>query len=303
MDGFLVSLLNLFGLVLVVRLTLPARYALLNPYAAAVDGLLSRLFGFLRSALPLPPKGLCLVVLALVLASQAALAARQGLAVVNVSVFALFSYPAKGFLGWLEVATLRFFGFYVTLQAAALFLRLWHLGRPLPGFTGDLLRLAGRPLTSLPLWGQLLGTALVLFTFVSLAAGRASGTVWPMAEAAEVQGLLGGMGLPNVFDLSALPAGIRNLFLAGALFAGVAIQAQGFLLLLLIVLLISHLLRAAPTIFFLTDAVRLFTGPIPPFRLGAFDLSPLAAYFALGMLSFLLTGGLLFVARMASYVV
>lgn len=303
MGGLLVSLLNLLGLLLLVRLTLPARYALLNPYAAAVDGLLGRLLAFLRTALPLPPKGLCLVLLALTLASQAALAARQGVAAVEVGMFALFAYPAKGFLGWLGVAALRFLGFYVAVLGSALFLRLWHLGRPLPGYAGDLIRLAARPLTPLPLWAQAAGTALMVLAFVALAEGTASGVTWPMAQVAEAQGLFAGLGLPNVFDLSVLSPAARLPFLAGMLLVGVVGQAQTFLVLLLIALFLSRLMGAQPTVFFLSDAVRLLTGPIPPFRVGPVDLSPLAAYFLLGLLYALLSGILLLAVRVASHVV
>lgn len=304
MGHLLVSLLNLFGLMLIVRLTLPERYVLLNPYAAAVDNLFARLLSLLRGALPLPPRGMCLALLALTLSAQAALAFRQGGgAVVPVSAFAHFVYPAEGFPGWLGVATLRFLGFYASLQSAALFLRLWHLGRPLPGYTGDLMCLAGRPLTSLPLWAQALGAAAVAFAFVALSAGLASEAIWPMAQAKEMQTLLADMGLPNVFDLAALTPKARLLFLTGTVLVGVATQAQGFLLMLLFVLLLCALLRAKPTVYFLSDAVRLLTGPIPTFRLGPLNLAPLAAYFLLGLLATLLTGGLLLAARLASHVV
>lgn len=303
MEGFLVSLLNFLCLVLIVRLTLPARYALLNPYAATVDALLARLLGFLRSALPLPTRAHCFVVLALALAAQAALAVRHGSPVVAVSAFALFAYPVKGFLGWLGVVALRFFGFYVALLSAALFLRLWHLNHPLPGYTGDLLRLAARPLSPLPLWGQALGTLIAALAFAALASGCASEAMWPMAQAEEVQALLAQMGLSNLFDLSAFTPGARLLFLTGTTLVGVVAQTQAFMSLLFLVYLVCLLLRAQPTLFFLSDALRLLTGPIPPLRLGPLNLAPVAAYLLFGLISSLLTAGLLLLARLASHVV
>ena len=303
MESLLVSLLNLLGLALLVRLTLPARYALLNPYAAAMDTLLARLLGFLRGALPLPPRALCLAVLALALSAQAALAVRHGAPTVAVSAFALFAYPAQGFLGWLGVAALRFFGFYVSVLAAAFLLRVWHLGRPLPGYTGDLMCLVGRPLSPLPLWMHAVGTLGTLFAFVALAEGFASETVWPMAQLAETQALMANMGLRNIFDLSALTPAARLLFLVGSTLAGVAAQAQNVMLMLFLARLLLALLRARPTLFFIDDAIHLLTGPIPAFRLGPLNLAPLAAYFLFGVVSSLFTVGLLLLARVLSHVV
>ncbi len=302
MDAFLVSLLNLFGLVLVVRLTLPERYALLNPYAAAMDTLLDRLFAFLRTGLPLPRKGLCALLLVLVLAVQAALVARQGAALVAINAFALFSYPARSFLDWLGVAALRFLGFYVALQCAVLFLRLWHLGRRLPGYTGDLLHLAARPFSMRSLGLQCVCTLLMALGYVALVAHTAAEVTWPMSQVQEIRDLFTSLGLPNAFDLSTLTASTRMLFLAGVLVVGVAAQAQNFLFMVFVALLITRLFKAQPTMFFLMDAMRLLTGPIKSFHLGPVDMAPLAAYFLLGLISTALTALLLVLAQMTSYV-
>lgn len=303
MERFLVSLLNFLGLALLVRLTLPARYVLLNPYAAAIDALLTRLFTFLRGAVPLPPRALCLVVLTLILSAQAAFAVRHGSPTVSVSAFALFAYPAQGFLGWLGVVALRFLGSYVTVLTAAFLLRLWHLGHPLPGYTGDLMCLAGRPLAQLSLWVHAVGTMGMVFAFVALASGLASEAVWPMAQLVEMNELLANAGLRDIFDFSALTPGVRLLFLSGAIFAHVVAQAQDVMLILLFAHLIFTLLRAQPTVNFMTDAIRLLTGPIAPFRLGPLNLAPLAAYFLFGVISSLFTVGLLLFARVVSHVV
>ena len=126
MATLLLALLHLFALILVVRLTLPDRFVMLNPYAAATGTLLARLLNFVRAGIRLPDKPLCAVLLVLSLAACAAALTRVGGPSLIVGGAAVVSFPAKGFLGWLGIAALDFVGFYIALLAGIFMLRLWH---------------------------------------------------------------------------------------------------------------------------------------------------------------------------------
>ena len=106
MAALLLALLHLLALLLVVRLGLPKRYALLNPYAAASDALLARLLAFVRPALRLGDRALCGVLLALDLAACAAVLTRLGGPQLVLAGAAVATFPASGFLGWFGLAAL-----------------------------------------------------------------------------------------------------------------------------------------------------------------------------------------------------
>ena len=305
MASLLFAFLQLLGLALVVRLTLPTRYVLLNPYAAACDTLLGRLIRLVRTAIPLPDKPLCVVLLGLDLSACAALLTRLGGPELVLGGFAVATYPARGFLGGLGVEVLRFAGFNIALLAGVAFLRLWHLGRPLPGYTGDLLRVACNPFMRLPLWGQVGGVAALAVAYVGIALAFASEVAYPAAEVfARLAETLPGVGVAsNLFDLSAFPLPLRAFFLAGMTVIDVIGSLGYYIFLLLLMALVAALLGSQPMVFFLNDALRLLTGPIPPLRLGPIDFAPLVALLALGALESVLGMGLLFLTHGVAHVV
>ena len=301
--GLLNSLLNLFAIILLVRLSLPERYLLLSPYAAATDNLLKRIFAFMRSALPLPAKGLCILLLGLLLALQAALAFHKGDAAINFGALASFTFAPQGFFDWFALAALRLLGLYTSLLAANIILRLCHLGRVLPGATGDLLTLAGRPFTSLRLIPLTLCALGLATLYIALCAHAATGLSWPMAQIPAVAQLFQSRGLPNLFDLSHLPLIAQVATLVGYVFIDILIQVQSFMFMLLVILFICALMRAQNSTLFLFDLLRLLCGALPPIRLGSLNLTPLVAYFLYGFTYSLFTAGLFLLIRGVCHVV
>ncbi len=289
MSGLFFSLLNLFNLALLVRLTLPQRYVLLNPYAAALDNLLARLFRFVQPAFQLPVKGLCGVLLGLSLAVQAVMLARQGEASLTVNVFAIFAYTPKGFTGWLLLSVLKFFGFYVALLAATLFLRVWHRGRALPGYTGDLILLAARPLAQRSMRLLAVGTCCAALVWVILLSLTATSVSWPLAADPTLSKLFAESPVTEAFNLAALPEAARLFVLTVGVLSEAILQMQSFMILLFIAHLVAQLLRSQSTVYFLTDAIRLLTGALPPMRLGVLSLAPLVACFLFGLIANLLS--------------
>ena len=76
-----------------------------------------------------------------------------------------------------------------------------------------------------------------------------------------------------------------------------------YFFLLLLMALVAALLGSQPMVFFLNDALRLLTGPIPPLRLGPIDFAPMVALLALGALESVLGMGLLFLTHGVAHVV
>ena len=287
MASLLFAFLHLLALALVVRLTLPPRAVPANPYALACDTLLGRLLRAVRPALPLPDKLLCVVLLALDLSACAALLTKLGGPELPLGGFAVVTYPARGFLGWLGLEALRFAGFYLAILTGGLLLRLWHLGRALPGYTGDLLRLAGNPFTRLPLGWQAAGVAALSLAYVGVALLFADKVEYPVAALmAELSRSLPGAAslAPGLFDFSSYAAPLRVILLAGLTVVDVIGNLSYYVFLLLLMLLLATLLGSRPMAFFLNDAVRLLTGPIPPLRLGPLDFAPVVALFALSLI-------------------
>lgn len=305
MAAFLLALLHLLALILLVRLTLPERFVLLNPYAATMGALLARLLNFVRAGVRLPDKPLCLFLLALDLAACAAALTRLGGPTLTVAGTAVFTFPARGFLGWLGLAALDFVGFYVALLAGAFLLRLWHLGRPLTGYAGELLRLAGRPFTGLGLPLQALVLFALALLYVAVAFVCADGVRYPLFEMVAQMGakLPGGEAMPAFLRAEAFPAFLQAFLLAGMTVLNVLGQLRDYILLFWLILAVASLMGAAPMAYFLTDVLRLLCGRVPHLRLGPLDLSPLLAMVALGVAHGLLAGLFLFLVGALAHVV
>ena len=305
MATLLLSLLHLFALILVVRLTLPDRFVMLNPYAATTGALLARLLNFVRSGIRLPDKPLCAVLLVLSLAACAAALTQVGGPSLIVGGAAIVSFPAKGFLGWLGIAALDFVGFYLALLAGVFMLRLWHLGHPLPGYAGELLTLAGRPFSGLRLPTQAIVLFVLALLYVAVAFVCANGVQYPLFEMVEQMGaqLPGGQAMPAFLQVNAYPAFLQTLLLAGLTMLNVIGQIRDYIFLFWIILAIVALMGAAPMAYFLRDVLRLLCGRIPPLRLGPIDLSPLVAMVALFLAHGVLGGLFLFFVGLLAYVV
>lgn len=305
MATLLLALLHLFALILVVRLTLPDRFVMLNPYAAATGTLLARLLNFVRAGIRLPDKPLCAVLLVLSLAACAAALTRVGGPSLIVGGAAVVSFPAKGFLGWLGIAALDFVGFYIALLAGIFMLRLWHLWRPLPGYAGELLTLAGRPFTGLRLPAQAIVLLVLALLYVAVAFVCANGVQYPLFEMVEQMGanLPGGQTMPAFLHVQEHPAFLQTILLAGMTVLNVLGQIRDYIFLFWLILALAALMGAAPMAYFLRDVLRLLCGRIPPLRLGPIDLSPLVAVAALAVVHGVLGGlFLLFIGLLAHVV-
>ena len=305
MATLLLALLHLFALILVVRLTLPDRFVMFNPYAAATGTLLARLLNFVRAGIRLPDKPLCAVLLVLTLAACAAALTQVGGPSLIVGGAAIVSFPAKGFLGWLGIAALDFVGFYLALLAGIFMLRLWHLGHPLPGYAGELLTLAGRPFSGWRLPMQAIVLFVLALLYVAVALVCANGVQYPLFELVEQMGaqLPGGQAMPDFLQVNAYPAFLQTLLLAGLTMLNVIGQIRDYIFLFWIILAIVALMGAAPMAYFLRDVLRLLCGRIPPLRLGPIDLSPLVAMVALFLAHGVLGGLFLFFVGLLAYVV
>lgn len=293
MAALLLALLHPLALILLVRLTLPARYALLNPYAAAADALLGRLLAFVRPALRLGDRALCVVLLALDLAACAAVLTRLGGPQLVLAGTAVATFPAFGFLGWFGLAALDFWGFYLALLAGNLILRLWCLGRQLPGFSGDLLCLATRPFSGMRLWVQALAILAFAALYMAVSLAFAAEVSYPLADlAAQIAAQFpGGAHAPAFLAVADHPVPLRVFFLAGMAVLNVIGQLRDYLFLFWLLLALSALMGSQRLAFFLRDVLRLLCGRVPPLRLGLLDLSPLAAMAAL-LLAHGVLGGL-----------
>ncbi len=297
------SLLHILALVLVVRLVLPVRPFFMNPYSAALCTLSDKLLNALRSALPLPTKPLCLLLLALILAGRAALSTKLGIPTLPLSSFAVAKYEVAGFLGWFGVEVLRFVGFYITVLLCNYMLRLWHLGRTLPGYSGDLLNTAGRPLTMRPLLQQTGLLLLLAALYCGTVLSTANAIVYPLAEVSHVQEIFTHAKLQNLFDLNTFSPLLRVTLLAVTMFLEIILALQGMIFFLIVMLIVTMLTGAGPMSLFLMDVKRLICGPIPPLHVGPLDLSLPVLYFVLGFLYVALGSVFLFIAGLFAYVV
>ena len=304
MAHLLFALLHLLALLFAVRLTLPERYLLTNPYAAAANRLVAKMLGWLRAAMPfLGDRALCAVALALTLSAAAASLPFQGGPTVVLGGMAVATFPARGFLGWLGVEALRFTGFLVALWAGVWLLRLWHLRRPLPGVTGDLARLAARPVSALPLWAQGVAACGAAAAWVGVALACAGQVTYPLAEVPQVREAFAAAGLDNPLDLAALPPAARVIALAFLTVTDVIGDLRGFVFILIVLSLVFAFLGSPASRFFLNDAIRLFNGALPRLTLGPIDFTPLAALLALGLAEALAGMAALLLARGLAHVV
>ena len=103
--------------------------------------------------------------------------------------------------------------------------------------------------------------------------------------------------------IGAISRMINVFFLAGMTVIDVIGSLGYYIFLLLLMALVAALLGSQPMVFFLNDALRLLTGPIPPLRLGPIDFAPLVALLALGALESVLGMGLLFLTHGVAHVV
>ena len=105
------------------------RYVLLNPYAAMLDNFLSKLLKQVHTALPLPPKFLCLFLLLFALCADAVMLSRMQLNKISINDLVVFSFPMHSFLQCLLIAVLRFSHHLVMIWGGTLFLQAWHRSR------------------------------------------------------------------------------------------------------------------------------------------------------------------------------
>ncbi len=299
----LLSLLHLFALVLVVRLTLPKHYIFANPYSAAINGLAEKALTTLRSAIPLPSKPLSLLLLALILASRAALSTQLGAPSITLSAFAIAKYNVTHFFGWFGVEVLRFVGFYITVLSCGYVLRLWHFGRGLPGYSGDMLTTAGRPFAFLPLLGQTFVLFCLISLYVWIVLATATSFTYPPAEAPELKQMFAQTQLKNILNFGELPFALHFFLLVSTTFLEIISAIHGSIFILILMLLVAMLTRAGPMAFFLMDMKRLICGPIRPIYLGPFDLSLPLLYITLLLIYITLTSFLLIFALVVSHVV
>ncbi len=292
--GFILNSLHFIALIFLVRLTLPKRYLLLNPFAAAMDYQLTRLLAFVQTGVAVPIKGACALLLVLTLAGRAAILATHTDPLL-VSPLAIFAFNAEGFLGWFALELLHFGSFYFSVLSAFCLLRLWHGLRVLPGYTGDLLHLAVHPFSRLKLslqWPVLIGFGIVLFT---LASQFANVCVYPMntvfddlakqlpADLQQIESLL------KMTDLQQLPAFAWYALMIFMSIMVVAIEILDVFFIFLLISLFTMGNRSTPLGNFIADAIRLICGPIRNVRLGPINIAPLLAFFAISSLYFVIT--------------
>lgn len=288
LTGFLLGLLHLLALILLVRLFLPARVIFMNPYAAHAMLLSDRLIAFLRTALPLPSRLLCGLLLLLIFSLRAAVLTRvpEG-ATFQLGMLSVCRVPAVSYLDWLGVEVLHFAFFWLGIITAYAWLRLVHLLRPFPGYTGDLVRCMGRPLTALPLpalWGAILSGYLVLVT-----ATASLGTLsQPLLQLPEVADTFARLGIVNPLDTTAYSLPLQMILLAAGSVISILLDMQNMLFMLFLLALISALFGSPALRYFLNDAISLLVGPMPPLRLGPLNFAPLLSFFLYGLVASIL---------------
>ena len=283
----LFSLLHAFllfaSVVLLVRLTLPARYALLNPYAAMLDSLVTRGVEKLKPAFPLPTKVLCGLLLVLFLCADAVMLSRMQMNRVVVGALATFQLPNTTFVHWLWIAVYGLGRHLLTLLTATLFFTLWHRSKQLPGYSGDLLRLSVHPIVRLPLGVQVLTLCLGATLLMASLVVTATDVIYPMEQMPLMEGTMGEVA--PCFAVSRMTMPFQLATLAGVSIIEIFGELYGFTLTLLFIALITTFTRSKGMVTFLDDVFRLLRGPLPVVRLGMFNLSPLLALFVFFLLS------------------
>lgn len=267
------AFLIFFCVVVIVRLMLPAQYALLNPYAATLDNLLTRLLTVLRPALPMPPKPLCVVLLALALCADAVMLSRMHVNAMAVNLFVAYALPAATFKNWLLIAVLGLFRHFIMLLAGMLVLQVWHRSRLLPGYSGDLLRLALFPVgrCSLALqWGILFVAAAFLAFLMNW---HAESVTYPFENLEALTGMMG--DLSKKMALSNLVPGLRFVAVTGLIVLEVFSELHELTVTLILFAILCALTRNQSLSYFIKDIFRLLKGPLPEFRMGFLYLTPI----------------------------
>ena len=262
-----------FNVILLVRMMMPAHYVLLNPYAATLDNLLTRLLTAIRPAFQMPAKPLCGILLALSICADAVMLSRMNLNAVAASTFVVYMLPVGPFKHWLLIAVLIFFRHLLMILAAKLVLQLWHRTKNLPGYTGDLLRLATHPVVRLPLsaqWALLIAGNVLLACLLML---NAETVLYPFEALKSEPGMIG--ELASRSQLSSLMPSVRLVVTAGLFVLDVFSELHGFTTTLILLALLSMLTRNQSLSFFIKDLWRLLRGPLPEFRMGILYLTPI----------------------------
>jgi hypothetical protein len=251
---------------------LPAQYALLNPYAATLDNLLTRLMTKLKQAMPLPVKSLCGVLLVLAICADAVMLSRMQLNAFGVNIFTVFTLPAVTFKQWLLIAVLQLFRHVLMILATLLVLQLWHRSRTLPGFSGDLLRLAVLPVERLKTgiqWVVLLGGMALLAFMLNWHAETVS---YPFEALKTQPGILGEVATRS--SLSQLTPGLRFVAVVGLMVMDVFAELHSFTTTLILFAILCVITRNQSLSYFINDVFRLLRGPLPEFRIGFLYLTP-----------------------------
>ncbi len=301
--NLLQAVLHLFALALLIRLMLPERVLFTNPYLFALDALIGRVLNFLRTALPLPRKPLMGVALLLTLAIRTALSTKTGAPAVHLSAFAIAGYDVTHFLGWFWVELLRFAGFYLAVLSCSYILRLWHRGQPLPGYTGDILKVATAPFSRLKLPMQTFVLLLLTLLYVTLVSGTASMMLYPPAQTQQFQDVLTQLQMTNIFNFGELSTSLRLILLTGTTLLETLAILQETVFILIFMLIITLLTKSGPMAFFLMDLKRLLCGRLQPLRLGILDLTLPILFFVFGLIYTCIMTLMFFIAMGAAHVV
>ncbi|MEG1479873.1 MAG: hypothetical protein RSD41_02590 [Kiritimatiellia bacterium] len=292
MIAFLLSFLQFTAFVFLNKLTLPARSFALNPYLALLDNLSNRLIAFVRSGLPLSPRILCFLIGGLALAGRTALVAKSGFNILSLGGLYTYTFAPTGFIEWFGVAMLQFLAFCAALFSAYILLRLWHFGKELPGYTGDILKQALRPFSYASFLLQILALMIIAAALIFLCEHFAVGSLNSEFSASSRE-LFAKAQLPNLFDLSQLSPMMRNSFLTGFSIIATIADLTHFIFLLILLSLFSLLFRARGTDFFVQDALTLMQGRLPTLRIGALNLTPIVVFFLLNLIMIILLQGFL----------
>lgn len=267
------AFLLFFCVVLMVRLTLPTRYVLLNPYAAMLDNFLSKLLKQVHTALPLPPNFLCLFLLLFALCADAVMLSRMQLNKISINDLVVFSFPMHSFLQCLLIAVLRFFHHLVMIWGGTLFLQAWHRSRTLPGYTGGLLQLVVWPTNRFALTLQWSG---LLFSTIGLAflfSFWATDIVYPLETMQTLPGTMGEAA--RLLHFSTQSFGVRSVVTGGLMIIEVFAGLHSITLNMILIALVCVFARSNLMSYFLNDVFNLLKGPLPNVKLGILSLTPL----------------------------
>lgn len=259
--------------VLIVRLTMPERYVLLNPYAAMLDNLLTKLFHKIYPAIPLPHRVLCALLIVLFLCADAVMCSRLHINADAIGVTVAFQLPSDTFLDWLRIAALLLARQFVLLWSAVFFLQLWHRSRRLPGYSGDLLCLSVHPVLRLPLSVQIVGLCIAAFLLNWAYFMSAISVAYPIEVSLEEQ--LAALPRGVSLTVSQMTMPLQMIAFAGLRILDVLREIYGFSIMLVFVWLISTFMRSKDIANFLADVFHLLRGRLPVIILGSFNLTPI----------------------------